>query len=181
MALSSIFYMASDYPLEERPNPNYMMLSVNEALAKGMTVHDFLLEPGFDRDKPEVILWYDELDTQSKLDNDFAIFSLNFSAGSDIVGCSMDDIYTEKKYQVDLEWEYSQGKAEKVIQYIKEQLEHTPELEIWHVWVGHGDYPKIRKCTIPIDELTPDDLKELSDLEVCREPITHYCFVITAN
>ena len=127
MALSSIFYMASDYPLEERPNPNYMMLSVNEALAKGMTVHDFLLEPGFDRDKPEVILWYDELDTQSKLDNDFAIFSLNFSAGSDIVGCSMDDIYTEKKYQVDLEWEYSQGKAEKVIQYINEQLEHTPE------------------------------------------------------
>lgn len=157
--MSSIFYMASDCPLEERPNPNCMMLSVNEALARGIEVSDFLLEPGFDRDKPEVILWCDELDTQEKLDNDFAIFSLNFSAGPDIVGCSMDDIYTEKKYQVGLEWDYSKGKAEKVIQYIKEQLKHTSEFEIWHAWVGHGDYPKIRKCTIPIDELTSDDLK----------------------
>lgn len=179
--MSSIFYMASDEPLEERLNPNCMTLSVNEALARGMRVPDFVLEPGFDRDMPEVILWCDELDTQSKLDNDFAVIPLNFSIGPGVIGCSMDDIYTEKKYQACLEWDYSRGKAEKVIQYIRKQLERTSELEIWHAWIGHGAYPKIRRYTIPINEFTPDDLKELSDFEVNREPITYYCFAVAAD
>lgn len=42
--MSSVFYMASDAPLKERPNPNCKTLSVNEALAMGMDVPEFLLE-----------------------------------------------------------------------------------------------------------------------------------------
>jgi len=80
-----------------------------------------------------------------------------------------------------LEWDYTKGRAEKVIQYIREHLEHTSEVEIWHVWLGDGVRPKIRNCTIALGEFTFDDLKELSDLEVWREPITHYCYTIKAN
>lgn len=169
--MSAIFYMASDYPLKERPNPNCKTLSVNEALAMGMDVPGFLLEPGFDRDKPDVLLWSDDLDTQGKLDEDFSIHVLDASA---------DDIYTEKKYRAVLEWDCTEGRAEKVIQYIREHLEHTDELELWHVWVGLDASPKIRRCPIPLDELRLDDLKELSDLEVWKEPVTHYCFAIKA-
>lgn len=169
--MSSIFYMASDYPLEERPNPNYKTLSVNEALAIGLEVPEFLLKSGFDRDRPDVILWSEELDTQDKLDDDFSIYTLD---------ASMDDLYTEKKYRAALEWDYTEGRAEKVIQYIREHLEHTDELELWHVWVGLYAVPNIRKCPIPLGELITDDLKELSDLEVWKEPVTHYCFVIKA-
>lgn len=172
LVMSSVFYMASDRPLKERPNPNCKTLSVNEALAMGMDVPGFLLEPGFDRDKPDVLLWSDDLDTQGKLDDDFAIYALD---------PSMDDIYTEKKYRAALQWDYTEGRAKKVIQYIREHLEHTDELELWHVWVGLDAFPKIRKCPISLDELISDDLKELSELEVWKEPVTHYCFVIKAS
>ena len=80
-----------------------------------------------------------------------------------------------------MEWEYTKGRVEKVIQYIREHSEHTSEVEIWHVWLGDGVLPKFRNRTIALDEFTADDLKELSDLEVWREPITHYCFTIRVN
>jgi len=174
--MSVLFYLASDHPLEERPNPHMKTMSVNEALAFGITdIPDPLLKPGFDRDKPDVILWSDiDLDARAEgdgLDDDFSIWKLDPST---------EDIYTEKKYRVYLEWNYTRGRAEQVIQYVREQLKHTDELEIWHIWMGNGDYPKIRKCTIGIDELTPDDLKELYDMKVEREPTVHYCFVIQA-
>lgn len=171
--MSALFYIASDYPLDEVLNPHYRTLSVNEALAIGMEgIPEQLLEPGFDRDKPDVLLWSDILDSESRLDDDFAVWPLD---------CSTEDIYTDKKYRVCLEWDYTEGRAKKIIQYVREHLEHTSELEIWHIWMGDGVCPKIRKCTILIDELTPDDLKELSDLEVYKEPIIHYCFVIKAK
>lgn len=169
--MSSVFYMASNHPLKERPNPNCKTLSVHEALAMGMDVPEFLLEPGVDRDKPDVLLWSDDLDTQGKLDDDFGIYTLD---------PSMDDLYTAKNYRAALQWDYTDGRAEKVIQYIREHLEHTDELELWHVWVGLDAFPKIRRCLIPLEELTPADLKELSDLEVWKEPVTHYCFAIKA-
>lgn len=169
--MSSVFYMASDHPLKERPNPNCKTLSVNEALAMGVDVPEFLLEPGFDRDKPDVLLWSDDLDTQGKLDDDFAIYTLD---------PSMDDVYTEKKYRAALEWDYTEGRAQKVMQYIREHLKHTEELELWHVWVGLEAVPRIRRCPVSLDELVSDDLKELSDLEVWKEPVTHYCLVIKA-
>ncbi len=171
--MSAIFYIASDYPLREVSNPHYKTLSVNEALAIGMEgIPEFLLEPGFDRDKPDVLLWSDISDTQSEFDDDFGIWPLD---------SSVEDIYTDKKYRACLEWDYTKGKAEKIIQYIREHLEHTSELEIWHVWLGVGVCPKIKRCSIALDDLTSDDLKELSDLDVGQEPIIHYCFIIKAN
>lgn len=171
--MSSLFYIASDYPLKEVSNPHLKTMSVNEALAIGMEgIPEQLLEPRFDRDKPDVLLWSDIIDTQSQLDDDFSIWPLDNST---------EDIYTEKLYRVYLAWDYTKGRAEKVIQYIREHLEHTSEIEIWHVWVGDGVLPKIRNCTIALDEFTSDDLKELSDLEVWQKPITHYCFTIKSS
>jgi len=152
-------------------------MSVREALAFGIAdIPDFLLEPGFDRDKPDVILWSDiDLDAGGNqgdgLDDDFAIWTLDPST---------EDIYTEKKYRAVLEWDYTSGRAARVIQYVTEHLKHTDELEIWHIWMGNGDSPKIRKCSIRLDEFVPDDLRELSGMEVWREPTVQYCFVIQA-
>ena len=171
--MSAIFYMASDNPLREIPNPHLKTMSVNEALAAGLEdIPELLLAPGFDRDKPDVLLWSDIPDTEMQLDDDFAIWRLDPST---------EDIYTEKKYRVRVEWDYTKGRAEKIIQYIREHLAQTPSLELWHVWVGNGVYPKIRNCTIPLDQFTADDLQELWNLEVWLEPTTHYCFTVTAR
>lgn len=55
--MSSVLFIASNSPLMERPNPHDKMLSVNEALALGIKdIPDFMLEEGFDRNKPNVLL-----------------------------------------------------------------------------------------------------------------------------
>ena len=45
-------------------------------------------------------------------------------------------IHTVKKHHVYLEWICTEGRAKKVIEYVKNQLEHTDEIEIWHIWMG---------------------------------------------
>ena len=71
-----------------------------------------------------------------------------------------------------------------VIDYIRENLRHTDEVEIWRVWMGFGEKPLIRSRTIPISELVPEDIKTLMNSNVTEEfyeiPI-QYRIVITAD
>lgn len=177
--MSQLIYIASNAPLPEVKNPHYQTLSVNEALSMGLEIDEVFLRPGYNRDEPNVILWSDTeiiIDTDAGtvddggFDDDFAIFSLSDAT---------DDIYTEKKYRAYIEWGCTAGRAQRVIDYIGEQLENTDEMELWNVWMGNEDRPRIRKRTIPIDELTPDDVMELEATDVLSEPPTQYCFVIT--
>ena len=39
--------------------------------------------------------------------------------------------YANKKYGVSLEWNYTDGRAEQILEYIKENLEKTEEVELW--------------------------------------------------
>ena len=134
--MSYLTYLASDYPLEEVKNPHARLLSVNEALALGVKdIPEELLAPGFDRDKPEVILCADrrvDMDllgrvTDGDYDDDFCLTP--FEEG--------EDVYTQKAYKVALGWHrFTRGRAEKLIEYIRENLRHTDEGELWRIWMG---------------------------------------------
>ena len=169
--MSQLIYIASDAPLQEVKNPHYKTLSVNEALSMGLVVDEVFLRPGYNRDEPDVILWSDTeliIDTEAEtvddgnFDDDFAILRLSDAT---------DDIYTEKKYRTYIEWDCTEGRAKNVIDYIRNHLEHTEEIELWNIWMGNEDRPRIRKRTIPIHELTPDDVMELEATDVLSEPI----------
>lgn len=186
--MSRLLYIASDYPLPPRPNPHERMLSVNEALALGMSnIPESLLAPGFDRDKPNVILWMDRevnfnIDAgtieDGNFDDDFALFPAK----------GYDDVCTEKKYAVGIEWHaWTQGRARGVIEYIRDNLAHTDEVEIWYIWMGFGELPIIHSRTISIADLTPQDIKELEEKETvstvmagCEIPVQHR-IVITSE
>ncbi len=43
--------------------------------------------------------------------------------------------YTDKKYGVWIEWNYTYGWARKILEYIKNALEHDAAIEIWRVWL----------------------------------------------
>ena len=45
---------------------------MNQALEMGIKVHDFLLEPSFDRDKPNVILWVDDEENLVNINRTFS-------------------------------------------------------------------------------------------------------------
>ena len=175
--MSQILYIASDYPLAKIENPHYKMLSVNEALAIGMeNIPEFMLAPEFNHDQPGVLLWSDTEITINKerntvddggLDDDFSILKLDDAT---------EDIFTQKQYRVYIEWNYSRGRAERIIAYIRNQAR---DLELWQAWLGDGANTRIVKYPIRIDKLTPGVLKEIDSLTVCDDAPTQYGFVIT--
>lgn len=89
------------------------------------------------------------------------------------------ELPSEKAYFAALEWRYTPGRAKRIIAYLEEQLGGTDEIEVWHVWQDMDFGHRVRKATIPIDELSVEDLRELDRLEVWREPVTDYCYVVT--
>lgn len=96
--------------------------------------------------------------------------------------------YTDKKYGVCLEWAYyTEGRAKLIIEYIKNALKYTDKVEIWHVWLGYyfyeyDEWPIIKKKTLHIDEVVPEDIREVDDVEIWnndnyKRPI-YYCLKI---
>lgn len=89
------------------------------------------------------------------------------------------ELQSEKKYFAVLEWRYTQGRAEKVIEYLKIRLKTAQEVEFWHIWQDMDFDHRLRKVEIPLQNLTAEDIQELDRLEVWKEPVTDYCYVIT--
>jgi len=79
-------------------------------------------------------------------------------------------IYTDKKYGVFLEWNYTDGKAKRIIEYIKDALKRDERIEFWRVWLmdyyEYEDRPVIHKQRISMEELTANHIKEIDSAEV---------------
>ena len=98
--------------------------------------------------------------------------------------------YSDKKYGVYLEWDYTDGRAEQILKYIREALEETDQVEFWHVWLmdcyEYEDSPVIHKQTISIKKMTIQDIYELDkadiwnglDKQIPSRP-SFYCLKIT--
>lgn len=97
--------------------------------------------------------------------------------------------YTDKKYGVYLEWHYTDGRARKILEYIKNALEYDTTIEIWHVWLtdyyDNDERPVIRKRTVSFSDVTINDVKEIDNAEIRSEPdksnpsrLSFYCLVI---
>ena len=82
--------------------------------------------------------------------------------------------YTDKTYGVWLEWQYTDGRAGKLLEYIKNVLEYASSIEIWHVWLmddyEYEESPVIQKCTVSFSDITIDDIKEIDHAEVWNRP-----------
>lgn len=102
------------------------------------------------------------------MDDGFAIFPRK----------PLPELPSEKRYLAVLEWRYTPGRAEKIIGYLKEHLASADELEFWHTWQDMDFGHRVRKAEIPIGDLTIDDIRELDQLEVSRDPVTDYCYII---
>ena len=98
-------------------------------------------------------------------DTDDNFFLLPFENVSD---------YTDKKYGVYLEWNYTDGRAEQILKYMKAALEEAEQIEFWHVWLGdyyeYEDSPVIHKRTIFMKELTIKDIEEINNADIWNKP-----------
>jgi hypothetical protein len=183
--MSKLIYIASNSELKRFVNPHYKTLSVNQALEMGMEVQDELLADGFDRNKPDVLLWSDKsivIDTEAgthddgDFDDDFSIFPIN--KVGDYALCMM----TDKTFASELEWwRITEGRTKLLTDYIRRHLAHTDEVELWYIWLSN-DFSKeeadIRRREVSIDELSVDDLRRLEDLAYPYAPHIQYCLAI---
>lgn len=96
--------------------------------------------------------------------------------------------YTDKEYGVYLEWAYyTEGRARLILEYIKDILEHTNSVELWHVWLmdyyEYDERPVIKAEAIPFDKLTVDDIKKIDNADIWNNPDrnrpSYYCLKIT--
>lgn len=164
--MSLFTYISGDLPFEELSNSHIKTLSVNQAIALGLEVDDFLLEPSFDCDEPDVILWVEKEENLCDL-------SIRPFERNDIY----DDLHSEKRYFAELEWEYTQSRVEELIAYIVKYLLKADEVELSRVWLGGWDYElpyKIKSRRISVSDLTCIDIKNLCGDYDCDERITVY-------
>lgn len=182
--MSALLFFSSDYPLEEIENPHYKRFSINEALAFGLELPRLILDSeDIDRDKPNIIVWSDlgmekEIDPVTRkvvdngVDDDFSINALE----------DFPDIYTKKKYQATLDWDvYSEGRAKRVVEYIRKHMEFADELEIWHVWLSSYEMPIFRRFSIALEDVTVETVQMIDASDVATDPLTHYCYTIKKN
>ncbi len=97
--------------------------------------------------------------------------------------------YTDKNYGVYLEWNYTDGRAKQIIEYIKTALRKSNSIEFWHVWLDCYEFenrPFVHKKTISIDELTTEYIKEIDSAAIWNTPDkmyperpSFYCLTIT--
>ena len=172
--MSHVIFAAADSPLESRPNPHEKMLSVNEAIALGVkNIPSSLLESDFDRDKPNVIMVCDrdiKIDIETgciddgDFDDDFAVWVPDLPH----------DMPTEKPFAAVLQWgRFTEGRTLQFIEYLREQLKISPEIELFSVWLD-DDVVIEESAELSINELTPSHIQKLE-----QHPIINTRYKIT--
>ena len=97
--------------------------------------------------------------------------------------------YTDKKFGVYLEWNYTEGRAKQIIDYIKTALQKSDIVEFWHVWLmdyyEFEERPFIHRKTISISDLTTEQIKEIDNAVIWNTPDkmypgrpSFYCLII---
>ena len=103
-------------------------------------------------------------------------------------GCADDDYflcaftyvesYTQKRYAVYFEWNYTEGRAKRVIDYIRKALQDTDSIEFWHVWLmdydEFEDRPVVHRSTVSISELTTAHIKDIDSADIWNTPDKRY-------
>ncbi len=171
--MSAYLFIASDTPMTAVHNPHYKQLSINEAIAFGVEIPDILIKSNVNPDEPNVILWSDReliLDRDKPFDGDdddnFGLFPLDFP----FEPC-------DKPYGVIIEWNYfTENRAKRIIEYIKELMTRTTVVEVWHVWSSNNTTPIIKTTTICLDDLNPEHIRSLESSDHFDQKIisTHY-------
>ena len=86
--------------------------------------------------------------------------------------------YTNKKYGVSLEWNYTEGRARQIIDYLRAALQKTDAVELWQVWLmdyyEFEERPFIHCQTVAIQDLTPEHIKEIDQAEIWNTPDKKY-------
>lgn len=100
--------------------------------------------------------------------------------------------YTGRQYGVCLEWNYTDGRAGQIVNYIKNVLRDADCVELWHLWLldywEYEDRPFVHRTMVAADQLTPEHIRKLKDAVIWNTPDkryperpSFYCLAVTGS
>lgn len=77
--------------------------------------------------------------------------------------CNYEREYSDKKCFSELHWSFTEARAKQLVDYLKDQLKHLDEIEIWSIWLDEREVASIR--SVNITELSIQDLEFLDSFD----------------
>lgn len=157
-------FLASDEVLKNVKNEKVMFFSIKEALKRGITLNKKLIA-NIDENKKDVIMYFKKKEDLGEISISLEIEDMKIYS----------DNYTNKKYRCRLSWDYTEERAEQLINYIKQHLKKTKEIELWEIWMGEKEKPSVECCKLceldnkKIKKIFGNGFKEPMCLRVVRE------------
>ncbi|MDR1703141.1 MAG: hypothetical protein LBS19_00435 [Clostridiales bacterium] len=160
-------FLASDVPMNDVENPRVQWISLREALERGKPVPEWVRE-SIDLDKAGTVLWFESEEDLHEIE----ITKIDRHMYTDEAGIFP---HVDLPYFSSLEWRYTEERAARLIDYIREHLSKASVVELWGYWDGfETDKSKSRRREITADALTPEYLASLR----VENPYDYDCIVI---
>jgi len=161
--MSLFQFLASDKLLNEVKNPYIEFISINEALKRNIELNDFMMNDKENNKDDKTIMVCDSEEHLEEIEINHEMYYSSEYA----------EEYSNKQYFSELRWLYSKARAKQLVDYLKEQLKSSDEVEIWSIWLDEHKSPSIK--SININELSIADLKFLDTSDGYEKP---KCLVI---
>ena len=130
--MSHYTFIASDYELPEVSNPNVETITVREAINRGIEPHELI--PWEEMNPDDQVLVFE---------NEEDLYELEIRKEDELY----DDVgwYTEKPYIYAVEFNYTEKRANELLEYLKTNIKKGYTLELWTILL---DYNKDIQPTI---------------------------------
>jgi hypothetical protein len=161
--MSLYLFLASDKPLKNVKNKKIREMSVNEALKRGLIIDTAALDK-MDRDEESAILFSETEKDFSEIEiteDDSSIYAVPF---------------THKKHVSEIRWDYSNKRAEQLMEYIREHLTEAEEIELWKTWMDDVRKPEV--TIVSVGDLTHGHIREIFGTGYYGQPA---CLIITKD
>lgn len=160
--MSVYSFIATDYEIPELDNSNSRLISVQEAIEMGIEAHKFM--PWEKMNPNEKILWFEkESDFNELVILKDDSFEMNVRW------------YTEKPFIYSVNFRYSELRANRLLQYLRENIKEGSQLELWSIWLD--DRQRIRPTICNYEEVSIYNLKQMYDWKEGKD-FGHGCIMI---
>ncbi len=161
--MSLFQFLASDKLLKEVKNPYIEFISINEALKRNIELNNFTMNDT-EIDKEDKIIMF--CDSEEHFEEIVINHDMYYSS-------EYAEEYSNKQYFSELHWRYTEARAKQLVDYLKEQLKSSDEVEIWSIWLDDHKSASIK--SINVNELSLADLEFLDISNGYEQP---KCLVI---
>lgn len=154
-------FIASDYPLPPVDNRKIEYYKFNQPVKFdiGSDGKWYYYTNENDINSPELITPCSPKEAQRLVvENEEDLRELYIDSG---FVCKDTDWYTSKEYIINLEFRFTEKRANEFIAYLKNNMKDSSEVEIWSIWLDHLCEPDKYYCDI--EDLTAYKIKEVFD------------------